>query len=120
MNFLIGLINPLASIASEIAKYKTAAQVATTDRTRIEADERVKALEAKRDVMIAEGSLSRLNIFMRFALALGPMVYLNKIFLWDKVLGLGRTDALDANLWGIVVAVVGFYYIYDIAARLRR
>jgi uncharacterized protein involved in type VI secretion and phage assembly len=117
---LLALINPIAGIATEIAKYKTVALSATTDRARIDADERVRALEARRDVLIAEGSLSRLNAFMRFALALGPMLYLNKIFLWDKVLGWGRTDPLDTNLWGVVIAVVSFYFLYDIAARLRR
>lgn len=120
ISFLIGLIDPISRIAGKIADYKIAAQNAQTDRERLAADERVKSLEARRDVMVAEGSLSRLNIFMRFFLALGPAVYLNKIFIWDKVLGWGRTDALDSNLWGIVVAVVGFYFLYDIAARLRR
>jgi uncharacterized protein involved in type VI secretion and phage assembly len=117
---VLALINPLANIASEIAKYKTMALSAETDQARIEAEERVKSLEARRDVLIAEGSLSRLNVFMRFALALGPMVYLNKIYLWDKVLGWGRTDPLDDNLWSVVIAVVSFYFLYDIAARLRR
>jgi hypothetical protein len=122
IGLLLGLVDPISRIAGKIADAKTAQANAQTDREKIAADERVKALEARKSVMLAESG-GRVNQFMRAALALGPMLYLNKIFIWDKVLGgltAGRTDAIDANLWNVIIAVVGFYFLYDIAARLKR
>jgi hypothetical protein len=122
IGLLLGLIDPISRIAGKIADAKTAQANAQTDREKIAADERVKALEARKSVMMAEAG-GRVNQFMRAAMALGPMLYLNKIFIWDKVLGGltgGRTDPIDANLWNVIIAVVGFYFLYDIAARLRR
>ena len=120
IGILLALINPLVSVATEIAKYKTASLNATTDQARIAADERVKALEAKRDVMVAEGSFTRLNAITRTALAFGPVFILNKIFVWDKALGLGSTDRLDANLWYVIMTCVGFYFVSEIASRFKR
>lgn len=127
IGFLLSLVNPISSIVGKIADAKVAMANAETDKDRIAADERVKTLEARRDVLVAEAG-SGINTFMRGGLAFGPMCYLLKIFLFDKVLGsfLGKTrdifttDPLDENLWKVVVAVVGFYFLYDMAARWRR
>ena len=119
ISILLGLVDPISRIAGKIADYKIAAQQASTDKERIAADERVKALEARRDVMVSEAG-SRVNAFMRAAIAFGPTVYLLKIFVVDKVLKLGTTDNLSDDLWKVVVAVVGFYFLYDIAARWKR
>lgn len=118
---ILGALNPISKITGQIADAKIAAIHATTDKEKVASEERARALEARRDVLIAEGSFTRLNVFMRFALAFGPMLYLNKIFIWDKVLKLGATDPLkDDNLWAVVIAVVSFYFLYDIAARWKR
>lgn len=119
---VVGALNPISKITGQIADVKIARAKADTDDKRIAADERIKSLEARRDVLVAESG-SRINTFMRFALAFGPMLYLNKIFVWDKVLGPitgGTTDPLDTNLWSVVIAVVSFYFLYDIAARWKR
>lgn len=116
---LIGLLDPISRIASKIADYKIAAQTAATDREKIAAEERVKALEARRDVMVAEGSLSRINAWTRTAFAIGPIYILNKIFIWDKS-GLGTTDPLGDKLWDVVMVVVGFYFLDNIVARWKR
>jgi hypothetical protein len=112
---LLGLVDPISRIVGKIADAKVEANKALTDRTRIEADERVKSLEARRDVLIAE-SVHKANAYMRLFIAFGPALYLNKIFIWDKVLGPltgGRTDALDENLWKVIAAVIGFYFLYE-------
>lgn len=120
--FLFALINPLAGVAKSIAQYKIAQQSALTDQERIHAQEMVQTLQARRDVMIAEAGSGYgwINALMRGLLAFGPMVYLNKIYIWDKVLGWGSTDRLDDHLWNVVMAVVGFYFLYEITARWKR
>jgi hypothetical protein len=119
---LLGLVDPISRIVGKIADAKLEANKALTDRERIAADERVKALEAKRDVLVAE-SASPWNARMRLFIAFGPALYLNKIFIWDKVLGPitgGRTDALDENLWKVIAAVIGFYFLYEASRFLAR
>ena len=122
LGFLLALVNPLAQVASDIAKYKIAQQTAATDQERIHAQEMVATLQARQAVMVAEagGPYGWVNALMRFLLALGPMVYLNKIYLWDKVLGWGSTDRLDDHLWNVVMAVIAFYFLYEISARWKR
>jgi hypothetical protein len=113
--------DPIARITDKIVDLQIKKADAKTEQERIAADERTKALEARRDVMIAEGPVAGfLNAGMRFALAFGPACFLLKVFVWDKVLKLGSTDALDVNLWQVVIAVIGFYFLYDIAARFKR
>jgi hypothetical protein len=111
--------DPIARITDKIVDLQVKKADAKTEQERISADERTKALEARRDVMIAESGLA-VNAYMRTAIAIGPAIYLLKIFIWDKVLKLGTTDALDSNLWQVVIAVIGFYFLYDIAARWKR
>jgi hypothetical protein len=125
--FLLGLIDPISRIAAKIADYKVAAKNAETDKERIAAEERVKTLEARRDVLVAESG-SRWNTITRAALTIGPGCYLTKVFLWDKVIGsfvgytpnIFWTDPLDDNLWKVTAAVIGFYFLYDIVSRLKR
>ena len=120
--FLLALVNPLAGLAKSIAQYKIAQANAQTDQERIHAQEMVSTLQARRDVMVAEAGSGYgwINAVMRGLLALGPMIYLNKIYIYDKVLGLGTTDRLDDHLWNVVMAVVGFYFLYEIIARWKR
>lgn len=119
LSAIFKFFDPIARITDKIVELQIKKADARTEQERIAADERSKALEAKRDVMIAEAGLG-LNTYMRTAIAIGPAIYLLKIFIWDKVLKLGSTDALDSNLWQVVIAVIGFYFLYDIAARWKR
>ena len=38
------------------------------------------------------------------------IIFAWKIVVWDKVLGLGTTDALDPNMWTVFIAVVTAYF----------
>jgi hypothetical protein len=117
--FLLALINPIAGVAAEIAKYKAAALNATTDQASIAAQERVKALEARRDVMVAESG-SRINLFIRAGFALPFVIYNAKLVIWDKVLALGSTDPLSPELYNVQLATIGFYFLHSIVARVVR
>ena len=92
---------------------------AQTDKEKIAADERIKTLEAKRDVLVAEGG-SRLNAIMRAGFGIPPMIYLGKLYLFDKVLGWGATDPLSPELWNVLWTVVGFYFLDQVAGRVAR
>jgi len=123
--FIGALINPIANIVGKIADAKVELAKAQTDKERIHAQERVETLQARRDVMIAEagGAYGWINPLMRGLLALGPTVFLLKIFIWDKVLQEvthGSTDRLDPNLWNVVMVVVGFYFLDNMVSRFNR
>lgn len=127
-SLISGLFGSINNITNAISNEKIASLNAKTDEERIAANERVNTLQARRDVMIAEAGASRLNIWIRSLIALGPASVLLKIFLWDKVIGsfVGcsgptapgtcqtfTTDPLDANLWQVISIVVGFYFLYE-------
>lgn len=118
LNFLLGLIpsafTALGQITSAISDAKIAQINATTTQAQIAAAERVNTLQAQRDLMIADGAHSNLDIYIRSLIAIGPACYLTKIFLWDKVMQAwtaGTTDSLDPNLWTVVMTVLGFYFL---------
>lgn len=108
----------------EIAKTqaKSATEIAEIDAKIAAGHDRVMVLQAE--------AWSRLNMIMRFLLAFGPMVYLNKLFVFDKVIGsfLGHskagdmfsTDSLDSNLWMVVTVVLSFYFVNDMVDAWRK
>lgn len=133
-NAIKGISDVVNTLTNRIADARIAAINAKTQEEKIAADERVKSLEAQRDVMLksleskaglqeAESKVSSLNIIVRtfFALPIGILLW--KIFVWDKALGQwtsGRTDALDPNLWQVVQVVLGFYFLYEGAVGITR
>lgn len=139
-SFLLGLIpgafSTINGITNAISNERIRKIDADTDQQRIQADERIKSLEAKRSVLVAEAGASRINAFMRAAIAACIVVVLAKLYMWDKVIGsfsgcagpLGgalecatfRTDPLDSNQWAIITAVVGFYFLYEGAVNVTR
>lgn len=116
---LLGLVDPLSRIAGKIADARIASIHASTDKERIEQEERVKSLEARRDVLKAESD-SSVNGVIRALLAAPIVVFLWKVIIWDKVLALGTTDDLSENLWYVTMMVLGFYYVHWTVGRLRR
>ena len=116
---LLGLADPITKIAGKIADAKIASIQATTDKEKIEADERVKALEARARVLEREAD-SKINQFVRAALALPVVVFLWKVIIWDKVLAWGSTDDLSENLWYVSMIVIGFYFASYTVGKLKR
>lgn len=116
---LLGLADPISRIAGKIADARIAATQASTDKERIEQEERVKSLEARRDVLMREAD-GRVNGVIRALLAVPVIVFLWKVIIWDKVLALGSTDDLSENLWYVTMMVLGFYYVHWTVGRLKR
>jgi hypothetical protein len=113
-SLISGLFGSINGITNAISNEKIAALTATTDQDRIAAQERVNSLSMQRDVLVADAAHSKLDLYIRSLIALGPMIVLLKIFAWDKAFGTwtgGRTDALDPNLWQVIMVVLGFYFV---------
>lgn len=129
LGFITGLSGPIRDVISKISDLKIAQVQASTDQERIHIDAQIAESHDRLAVLQAEAG-SRINAIMRFLLALGPMVFLVKVFIFDKVIGsfLGyakggsmfATDPLDSNLWSVVTAVLAFYFVYDMAASWRK
>lgn len=125
LGFITGLAPAIAQIAGQITDLERARLTASTEQQKNEINERIEGLHDKRQVLVAEAG-SRVNAYMRFAIAAGPAVYLGKIFIWDKIAGslagcagvttefcrsTFQTDSLDPNLWWVAMGVVGFYFL---------
>lgn len=134
-SLISGAFGTINGITKALGDAKIASINATTQQEKIQADERVQMLQARRDVLIAEaGSGSRINLIFRVVLAIGPSAILLKLFVWDKVIGsfIGcsqaapgtcgtfTTDPLDANQWQVISIVLGFYFVSEVTLGVTR
>jgi hypothetical protein len=120
---ITGLTDAISNVSKAIADSKIAAIKAGTEEERIAAEERTKALEARRDTMIAEAGASKANVYVRTFIALPVGILFWKILVYDKALGQwtgGRTDALSPELWHVVSIVIGFYFLYEGAVGITK
>lgn len=140
LGFVTGLAGPISNIVGRISDLKIAQVTAQTDTERNKINQQIQESEDRKSVLVAEAGhrvVAAINATMRVALTLGPLAVLMKLMLWDKVIGsfwgCGRggpstdeqcytfnTDPLDAYQWGVITAVIAFYFIYDLASRARR
>src|ERR1700742_354611 len=84
---ITGMFSTIDNVTKAISNEKINARNAQTEEERIAADERVKSLEAKRDLMIAESGVTKANIIVRSAAAVPIVIVLWKLLVWDKVVG---------------------------------
>lgn len=129
LGFITGLAGPISAAVAKIADLNIAKVQAESDIQKAGVDAQIAEAHDRMSVLVAEAG-SRINAIIRGLIAFGPMTYLNKVFLFDKVLGsfLGHsvdgsmftTDALDSNLWTVVTVCLSFYFVYDIAASWRK
>lgn len=122
LNPLTIITGPIESITKAITAVKLEQARAETDEHRIDAEERGKALEAKRDVLIAESG-DKINRLVRALMAIPVVILLWKLIVFDNVFGqwLGwATPVLSDDLWLVVVTIIGFYFVDSIASRFRR
>lgn len=136
LGLIPGLFGTVNGITNAISNERLKLIDAKTDQQKIASQERINSLQAKRDVMIAESGSSKLNAVMRATIGASAAVIVGKLLVWDKVIGSFagcagaagqadscysyRTDILDPNQWGIITAVVGFYFLYEGAVNVTR
>lgn len=107
---LFEFLNPLTPITKALTEAYTAKLAAENDGQRIEADIRIKNLEAKRDVVIA-ASVNDHWWSPRTIMGWCAAIYVFKLVVWDTVLGLGVTRNPGDQVTNIVMTIVGFYFL---------
>lgn len=118
---LIGsfLSGPITQISNDIKETKIAIENAKNDRERIAAEERLALLEARKSLIQSTQS-NPLDRIIRFLWALPFVIYVNKIIIWDKVLGWGVTDPISTDLKDMMLIILGGYFIDTLVGRFKR
>lgn len=140
LSFITGLGGTVSEITKSISNVQIARAKAETDQERMKYDAEVRELEARKAVIVAEAGhrlVAAINASVRAALAIGPISYVLKYYLWDKVIGAfvgcanlqGKakadcetfaTDGLSPQMAVVLTAVIAFYLGYNALARWRR
>ena len=106
----------LAQAANESEKNRLTAQLGALQV-------QAQVLQTQASLQAEESRTTRLNIWIRSWIAAGPAFLLTKIYVYDKALGQwtgGHTDALDPNLWNVVMVVLGFYFLHETVGLFRK
>jgi hypothetical protein len=109
----------IAAIGKELRQARLDQLNADNTESRIVADVRVQELEARQSIILAAQS-DRFERWVRIAFALPFAVYLNKLLIWDKVLGLGATDPLSPMLTEAMWVVLGGFFVLSTAKVFRK
>src|SRR5687768_13277992 len=87
---------PLKSISNDLKEAYQNKLTAQNDAEKLAVDERINLLEARKSIILAAQS-DPVERWVRVGFTLPFIIYVNKIVLWDKVLGWGVTDSLSDN-----------------------
>jgi hypothetical protein len=109
----------VATITQNIREIRKDALEARNAQERINLESEIAVLENRRSVLIAEAK-SNWNVIFRVVLALPFCIFIWKVIVYDKVLGLGATDDLSRDLWNLMLVVYGFYFVYETAALFKK
>lgn len=116
LSLIPGLFTTVNGITNAIANERLKLIQAKSDKDKIDSQERISTLEMQRQVLLAKTGHWETRLLMA-AFGLGPAILLSKIYIWDKALGQwthGSTDKLDDNLWWVITAQIGFYFLASI------
>lgn len=110
LSFLTG--GGLKAIMSEIRQFEVQRLQAANDSEKLQLSAKIEALRAHAD----EISAARNHLLIRIgqlAWTAPFLVYVYKLIIWDKVLGLGVTDSLSAELWRTYWIVLGGSFVLE-------
>lgn len=107
---IFSAINIVGSVTKALAGAYSDTLNAKNQTEKTNAEQRVELLKAQRDVLVEEAN-NKLTSWIRPAYAAIFWVYLAKILIWDKVLGLGVTESLGPMLTEIMMVIIGFYFL---------
>lgn len=100
----------LQDITSKLEAAYQAKLSAENDSQKISADLQIHNLEIQRDIIL-QAQKDKFERWVRILFALPFIVYLWKLVIWDKVIGLGATDALSPTLENVMWTVIGGYFV---------
>ena len=95
-------------LGDQLRRAYEAKLAATNDADRIAADIQIEQIGAR---MASHNIGGRWITAVQLAWALPFVIYNGKLILWDKVFGLGATDPLSPELYGLQTVIVGFFFI---------
>lgn len=98
-----GILQPILSYLEKKADSKT-------ERTRLYLNEIIETRKVKRDILVAEQA-NWWTSMIRPLMAAPIIIYMWKVVVWDKVLGLGVTDPLTGSIGEWAGAIVAAYFI---------
>ena len=114
MSWLINLLSrPILN--SLVAAYKARLDAGNTKDAKAvelavaEISAEIAARSAAKEIIIAEQG-HWYTAVIRPLFALPFVIFAWKIIVWDKVLKMGVTDAIDPNMWSVFMAVVASYF----------
>ena len=117
---LLGLFTgPLTEISNDIKEAYQSKLNAANDAERIAVEERITLLEARKSTILAAQS-DPVERWVRIGFAVPFILYVNKVVLWDKVLGWGATDGLSDNFTWIMMTILGGYFLETTVKRIRK
>lgn len=105
----------LSNIAKDLKEAYLSKQNAVTEEQRIAAEERIKTLEVRKEVILKAQSDPH-EKWIRILWAVPMLIYTWKLIIWDKILEWGATDNLSPDLWNIYMIVLAGYFV-DVAIR---
>jgi hypothetical protein len=107
LNFLLG--GGLAAIGKTLVDLYSKKQDTLTNADRLLADVTAKEIDANAKLLVAEQG-NWMTRWVRPAWAAPFVLFTWKIVVYDKMMGLGSTDALDPNMWNLMMVIGGAYF----------
>ena len=121
--FAKDLMGPLQEVFKNIEDTKVALANAANESEKNCLTAQLGALQVQAGILQTQANLqaeeargTRLNIMIRSWMGGSAAFLLTKILVYDKALGQwtdGHTDALDPNLWYVVIVMLGFYFVHE-------
>lgn len=114
MKWLVNILS-LPILNSFVAAYKAKLEAGNTKDAKAvelavaEIQAEIAARHAAKEVIIAEQG-HWYTAVIRPLFALPFVIFAWKVIVWDKVLKMGTTDAIDPNMWSVFMAVVASYF----------
>lgn len=115
------VLGALPTVINSLAKARLELKQATTEQEKIAANERIKALEARRDVLLKETDTPWNNL-ARFLFVAPVAAYWSWTIVWDKLLCTGTcsTDPLADWQMHILYGILGYYFLTDLTKLWKR
>lgn len=112
-------LSGIGAIGKELRLAQKQKLDAKNESERIAADQNIETLKARRDVLMSEAK-SAWNVVFRTTLAAPFALFVWKVVVYDKILGLGVTDDLSPDMWNLMMVVYGFYFVYETAVLFKK